>query len=127
MLPIIAFSGLESSVWALASAVAIAATFSLQRCMGGLHVSEIKADGTRLRALRPDAVADRLLGILRNQRLQFALGPLVVGMGLSGLAEQSGVFGPGIGGGHVDHPHRLDPGLWWFAIEQGRRLAGFDR
>ena len=46
MAPIIAFSGLESSVCAFASAVAIAATFSLERCMIALRLNEVEADRT---------------------------------------------------------------------------------
>src|SRR5260370_38291886 len=54
------FSGLESSVWAFASAVAMAATLSLDRCMADLHVHEVEADSTRLGAFGTDAVAQAL-------------------------------------------------------------------
>ena len=42
----IAFSGLVSSVWAFASAVAMAAVLSLDRCMTNLHLDQIEADCT---------------------------------------------------------------------------------
>src|SRR5262245_54373956 len=58
------FSGLMSSVWALAKADASAATVSLDRGMGGLRLQHIKAHGTRLRALGLYAVPDGFLGIL---------------------------------------------------------------
>src|SRR4029077_8482110 len=127
MTPTIAFPGLESSIWALASAVAIAATFSLERCMAGRHLNEIKADRTRLRAFRPDAVPPRLLRILRHQGLELAPGPLVLGMGLLGFAKKVRQSLPGIGSVHVDHTDRLDPRSWRFAIEEHRAFAGFDR
>src|SRR5437879_1063172 len=126
MVPTIAFSGLESSIWALASAVAMAAMLSLDRCMGSLHLDQVKADGARFRAFCPDAVAHRLLGILGHQPPEFAFGPLMVGMGVLGLTKQPGKLGPGIGGVHVDHPDRLDPGFWRFAFEQRGGFAGLD-
>src|SRR5882757_8582338 len=127
MAPIITFSGLVSSVCAFASAVAIAATFSLERCTASLRLNEVEADCTRLGAFRPDAVPDRLLGVLWHEPLELALGPLVIGMGLSGFAKQAGEFRPGVGGVHVDYAHRFDAGLRWFAIEQRRGFTGFDR
>ena len=42
------FSGLAISAWALASAAASAPTLSLERCMAGLHVQNLKADGAGL-------------------------------------------------------------------------------
>src|SRR5271169_2355223 len=59
------FSGLVSSIWALASAAANAAIDSLDRCMVGLQLDHLEAHRARLGALSPDAVAERLLGILR--------------------------------------------------------------
>src|ERR1700688_2265192 len=91
------FSGLVSSDWALASAPAMAPIDSLERCMAGLHVEEIEADGARLRALGPDAVAGRLLGVLGHQTLEFGLGVLVLEKGVSGLAIDPGEFRPGVG------------------------------
>src|SRR6266567_3805802 len=70
--PIVAtsdFSGFESSDCALASAAASAAIDSLDRCMGGLRLENIEADGPVLRAAGADAMADTLLGILGQQGL----------------------------------------------------------
>src|SRR5665811_1815330 len=100
--PTIAFSGLESSVWAFASAVAMAATISLHRCMINLHLDQIEADGARFRAFRPDTVTHRLLGILGYQPLELALGTLVVVVSVLGVAKQSCKFRPGVGSVHVD-------------------------
>src|SRR6266568_9398339 len=69
------FSGLESSVCALASAAASAAIESLDRCMGSLRLEDVETDRARLRAAGPDPMADRLLGVLRNECLEFGLGP----------------------------------------------------
>src|SRR6266404_9879544 len=124
MVPTIAFSGLESSIWALARAVAMAAMLSLDRCMGNLHLDQIEADRARFRTFGPDTVAHGLPGILGHQALEFAPGTLMVGMGVPGLAKQPGKLGPGIGGVHVDHPYRFYPGFRWFAIEQSRGFAG---
>ena len=65
------FAGLVMSAWALARAAAIAPMVSLQRCMASLHIQQIEADGTGFGALGPNAVADRLLGILRHQAFEF--------------------------------------------------------
>ena len=43
-------------------------------------LEEVEADGARLRALGPDAMADGLLGILRHQALEFGLGLFVLEM-----------------------------------------------
>ena len=40
---------------------------SLDRCMAALRLEEVEADGAGFRALGADAMADRLLGILRHQ------------------------------------------------------------
>src|SRR3954465_2067704 len=61
------FSGLVSSAWALAKAPAKAATDSLERGIGHLH--QVKVHRPGFGALGPDAVADRLLGLVRHQRL----------------------------------------------------------
>src|SRR6266702_4806282 len=71
------FSGLESSDCALASAAASAAIESLDRCMGHLRLENVKADGTCLRAASANPVADRLLGVLREERLELHLGAFV--------------------------------------------------
>ena len=64
LIPTIDFSGLESSVWAFASAVAIAATFSLERCMARLPLDQIEAD------------RDYHLSLPTRRRSQFSLEPL---------------------------------------------------
>src|ERR1700687_2609446 len=90
-------SGLLSSDCALARAPAIAPIDSLERCIAGLHFQEIEADGAGLRALGPDAMPARLLGILGHQAFQFGLGVLVLEKCGSGLAKNPGEFRPGIG------------------------------
>jgi hypothetical protein len=47
------FSGLVSSAWALARAAAMAPIDSLERCIGYLHVHQIKTDGAGFRAFCP--------------------------------------------------------------------------
>src|ERR1700722_14736844 len=107
MVAVSAFSGLVSSPWAFASAVAIAPMVSLDRCIGHLLVDKIKADGTRLRALRPQAVADGLPGILRDEFFQFRLGAFMLLMGGAGPAVGSGKVRPCVGGAHIDDTDRL--------------------
>ncbi|WP_172899790.1 hypothetical protein [Bradyrhizobium erythrophlei] len=65
-----------------------------------------------------------LLGVLRHQPLEFALGSLVVGACLPSLAKQGCKLGPGVRGIHVHYSDRRDPGLRRFAIEQRRRFTG---
>src|SRR5215467_6404029 len=96
------FSGLTSSAWALASAEARAATDSLDRGMGSVRLEHIKAYGARFRALPPHSMPDGLPGILGHQGLELASRPLMVGEGLSGVAEQRCEFCPGIRGTHID-------------------------
>src|SRR3984957_1109614 len=96
------FSGLVSSDWALARALAMAPIDSLDRCIAGLHFKEIKADGAGFGALGPDAVPDGLLGVLRHQALEFGLGVFVLQKGGSALPKQAGEFRPRIGRTHVD-------------------------
>ena len=55
--------------------------------MAILDVEKIKADGARFRALGPDAMADRLFGILGHQCFQLGFGPLMVQEGLPSAAE----------------------------------------
>src|SRR5437016_63869 len=110
------FSGLVSSSCALASAAASDATDSLDRCMTALYLQEIEAHRAGLGALGANPMADRLLGVLRHQGLEFGLGLLVLEEGRPGRAEHRGKLSPGIGGGHVDDADgrnaragRLDP------------------
>src|SRR5216684_6144616 len=72
------FSGFESSDCALARAAASAAIDSLDRCMGGLHGEDIKADGAGFGAAGTDAVADTLLGVFREEHLELRLGTLML-------------------------------------------------
>src|SRR5215469_1543919 len=70
IVPISDFSGLMSSICALASAVASAAIDGLERCMArllGRGGQEVKTDGARFRTLGPDPMATRLLRIFRHQ------------------------------------------------------------
>jgi hypothetical protein len=59
-------------------------SISLDRCIAGLHFEEIEADGAGFRALGPDAMPDRRIGILEHKALQFGLGVLVLEKGVSG-------------------------------------------
>src|SRR4029077_6867535 len=69
--PVNDFSGLVSSICALAKAAARAAIDSLDRCIARLHrVDYLEADRTRLGALAPHTMAERLLGILGHQALE---------------------------------------------------------
>jgi hypothetical protein len=45
---------------------------------------------------------------------------------LSGVAENTRKFRPGIRGAHIHNPNRLDPRLWWFDAEEARGLAALD-
>src|SRR5829696_7531955 len=58
------FSGLTSSACALAKAPASAPMDSLEQYMAGFHAEDVKANGAGFRALGPDAMANRLFGIL---------------------------------------------------------------
>src|SRR5664279_5814461 len=95
------FSGLMSSICALASAVAMAPMVSLERCMTGLHVKQVKADGTGFGTLGAQAMADGLPGVFRHQFLQIGLGGFVFLVGRTGPAEGGGKLGPAVGSAHV--------------------------
>src|SRR5215813_1330274 len=118
------FSGLTSSAWALAKAEASAATVSLDRGMGGLHLQHIKAHRPRFRALCSHAVPDGLLSILRHQGFEFAFRPFVVETCAPGVAEERGELGPGIRRGHIDDADGLDMWARRLGIDQVRRFAG---
>src|SRR5215212_2857786 len=112
------FSGFCSSIWALASAPAMAPMVSLERGMTGLHhLLQIKADRAGFRALGPDAMPNRFPGVLRHQLLKLGFCGVVFGMGEAGLTKHAGEFGPGIGRTHVDDADSLD--LWprWLDIK----------
>src|SRR6266852_387292 len=98
MVPTSDFSGFVSSDCALARAAASAAIDSLDRCMGGLRFEDIEAHGPVLRAAGSDAVADALLGILREERFELRLGTFVLAMGLASPQEGAREFGPAVRG-----------------------------
>src|SRR5260370_39154068 len=96
------FSGLASSICALASAPAIRPMVSLQRCMGGLPCMEIKADGAGFRALGAASVPDGLLGVLWRQVLQLRFGTAAVEIGSPGPATRPCQFRSARGVTHID-------------------------
>src|SRR6516225_7903077 len=102
------FSGFTRWAWALASAAAMVPILSLERCMIALQLLEIKADRTRFGTLGADAMANRFLGILRHECFQLGLCTLMLQKRLSGAAEDSGKFGPGIRGTHIHHPNPFE-------------------
>jgi hypothetical protein len=79
--------------------------------MGSLRRHDVKADRAEFRALPAHAMPDRLLGILRHQRLELAFRPLVVEEGLPGIAEEGRELGPRIRRAHVNDADRLDAQL----------------
>ena len=112
--------------WALARADATAAIELLDRCMAALDLEQIEADGARFRTPGADAVADRLLGILRHQGFQFGLGSLVLEKCSPRAAKYTRKLRPGIGCAHVDDPHRLDSRPGRLDTEEARGLAALD-
>src|SRR5439155_10597237 len=114
------FSGLASSIWALARAPAIAPMVALVCCMTDLRLIKIKADRAGFRALGADAMPDRLLGVRRHQSLQLGLCGVVLEIRRAGLTKHASKFRPGIGCTHVHDPHRLDPGPGRLDPEQAR-------
>jgi hypothetical protein len=120
------FSGLTSSACALANAAARLAMDGLDLCTAALHAEEVEAHGARFRALGPDAMPGRLLGILWHQTLQFGLGLFMFEMRRTGPRENRSKLRPGIGGAHVDDADGLDAGLWRLDPKQPRWLAALD-
>src|SRR5260370_24698175 len=118
------FSGLVSSPWALARAAAMAPIDSLERCIGHLH--QVEADGAGFGAFCPEAMSDRLLGILRHQFLELGLGALMFLKGRSGPSEGCCEFRPTVRCGHIDDADRLQPWPWGLDAKQPRRLAVLD-
>jgi hypothetical protein len=57
-------------------------------------------------------MAHGLLGILRHQLLELALGALMVGVGALGVPKQPREFRPGIEGIRVHDADGFDPRLW---------------
>src|SRR4051794_39516705 len=102
------FSGLVSSNCALASAAAMVAIESLDRCMAGaFRAQDIKVHRAGFGSFCPDPVPNRLLGVVRHEAFEFRLGILMLEVGLSGAPEHAGEFGPGVRRTHIDNPHRL--------------------
>src|SRR5260221_6658820 len=71
-------------------------------------------------------MSDRLFGVLGNERLELALGPLVVEKGAAGVAEQRGEVRPGIRRTHVDDADRLDTRAWRLGVDEVRGLPRLD-
>ena len=71
-------------------------------------------------------MADRLLGILRHQALEFGLGLFVLEMRRPGPGEDHGKLRPGIGRAHIDDAHRLNARLRRLDPEQSRGFAALD-
>src|SRR3954452_16630459 len=110
------FSGLASSIWALASAAAMAPMVALERCIGELHIHQVKTDRARLRALGPKPTPGRLLGVLRHEFLQLGFHSFVREEVGPGTAEGCRELSPAVGRTHVDNanggeprPRRFDP------------------
>src|ERR1700722_2580424 len=97
MVAVSAFSGLVSSIWALAKAPAIAPMVSLERCMPSLRLLELKTDGAGFGALGAHAMAACFPGVLRHQLLQLKLGRVMIEVGASRPAKHPGKFRPRIG------------------------------
>src|SRR5262249_48506767 len=120
------FSGLTSSACALAKAEASAATESLDRCMDSLRREDVKAYRPRFRPLPSHPMPNRLLGILRHQRLELALRALVVEKSFPGVAEEPCELRPRIRRAHIDNADGLDARLWRLGHDEMRDLAGLD-
>src|SRR5215471_13911485 len=118
------FSGLMSSAWALAKAEASAATVSLDRGINSLRLQHIKAHSARFRSLRPHAMPDCFLGILRHQGFELALRPFVVEERAAGIAKERGELGPRVRGTHVDDADGLDEWPRRLGIDEMRHFAG---
>src|SRR5690349_18617809 len=95
----------------------------LVRGMAGLPTREFEADRARLGALGPEPMPDRLFGVLRHERLELGLGALMLGVRGPGPGEDHGVFRPGIGRAHVDHPHGGQPWAGRLDVKEARGLA----
>src|SRR5580692_10557149 len=120
------FSGLTSSACALAKAAARLAMDGLDLCTAALHAEEVEAHRARFRALGPDAMPSRLLGILWHQTLQSCFGLFMFEVRRTGPRENRSELRPGIGGAHVDDADGLDAGLWRLDPKQPRWLAALD-
>ena len=70
-----------------------------------------KEDRTGFGAFSPQAVANRVLGVFRDQLLQVGLGNLMLLVGRAGPAKDGCKFRPGIGGTHIDDSNRFQAGV----------------
>src|SRR5262249_15905772 len=68
-------------------------------------------------------MSDRLLGVLGNQRLEFALCPLVVEKGTAGAAQQGCKLRPRIRWADVDDADRLDTRTRGLGVNKVGRFA----
>jgi hypothetical protein len=93
---------------------------SLVARFNNLSAHKVETDGSRLRPLGSDAMADRLLGILRHQTLELRFGLLVLKMGRPCPREDRRKRRPRVRRGHINDTDCLDPGLWRVDTEQGR-------
>ena len=86
--------------------------------------SKLTAPDLERRARSP--CPDGLLGVLRHQDFELALGFLMLKESWPGSPEACGQVRPGVRHAHVHHPDRLDPWPRRFQAEQVRGLASFD-
>jgi hypothetical protein len=77
-------------------------------------------------SVSPEPVADRLLGILRQQTLELSLGLFMLEVCVPGADKDACEISPGIGGAHIDHANGLNPRFRRVEAEQGRELAALD-
>src|SRR5271169_3270443 len=91
------FSGLTSSICALASAAAKLPIELLDCCMAVLSLEQLERNGAGFRAPRTHAMPDRLLRVLRHQALQFGLGFFVLEIGRSRAGKGLSELSPSIG------------------------------
>src|SRR5262249_45748933 len=120
------FSGLRSSGWALASAPASAAMLSLERRMRSLLGQELERDGPGLGAPPAPPVADRLLRVPRDQRLELSLCSFVLDISLSGRPVDGRKLCPRVGPRHIDDAHRRDLGPWRLGPKQARLISALN-
>src|SRR5262245_3265605 len=66
---------------------------------------------------------DRLLGVLRDQRLELALRALVIEKGLPGVAEDRCELSPRVRRAHIDDADGLDARPWRLCHDEVRDFA----
>src|SRR5262245_6866822 len=117
------FSGLTSAACALASAVASAATVSLDRGMDGLRLEKVEADRAGFGALGPHPMPERFLSVLRHQCFELTLSALVLQECLTGDAEKACELGPRVRRAHVYDADRFNSRPRRLRIDQVWNLA----